>query len=236
MAIRQTIAKRFVTGTTTDTAAFAAATLAGSTILIAVDMYNGVQSLGAAFGDDSAGSVNGYTVVASGNNVPAEVVFGYCQNAAACQNIDLTSGETMDGFWQAFEIDNAPASSLDGTPNFYYDADSNPNASVGLTTTQDGSIIFVMCGTRENFGTYTLGNPSTGYTSDHLDTTQSGAQISSSLAHKTASAGAQTADWTHGTGSPGAAGMIAFKQNATGALLVNRFGGGLQSLSGNLVG
>lgn len=217
MAIRQSIAKQFVNTSSAFNASFAAATLAGSTVLVVLNGYDGGGTVTATCSDDKSGGTNTYTQVAS-TDAAARVLFYYSQNAGACQQITLTPGGNINGFWQAFEI-TAPASSVDGAAAFYSDADSSPNASVtSATPTQTGDIAFAACCTRENFGTFTLAGPS-GWTSDHLDTTQVGASISSSIAHKTADASAQTATWTHGTGSPGAAGVILFLQNGASILL-----------------
>lgn len=218
MAIRQTIAKTYFNSASAQNASFASPCVAGNTILIALNAYRGGGGITCSASDDSAGGANGY-VEYSATDAAARTMFFITQDIVAAQQLTLTPGATLNAFWQAWEISNCPASSLDQLPQFYSDADSSPNASVtSLTPSQTGNLVFVACCSREDSVSFTLTSPS-GYTVEHLDTTQSGASISSSMAYKTGTTSTQTASWTHGTGFPGSAGIIMVKQSSASILL-----------------
>jgi hypothetical protein len=212
VSIRQTIAEQYTSGNTPVTATFGAATIAGNAILVAANGYNGGGATPPAVTDDSSNAY-GQEFSSAAN---ARTYFFLCGNIAgkASQTITMTPGASGDLFWQAWEVDSVNnAVPRATTTTFYVDADSNPNPSVTSDTpTQAGNIVFVACGTRENFGTFALTDPTSGYTRDHLDLVQSGSAISSSMAHKSGSGSAQTAAWTCNTGAPGSAGIIVLKQ------------------------
>lgn len=216
MSIAQTVAKTYFNTSSPFTLVFGAPATAGRVILVAINMYDGGAGHDASCADDKSGGSNSYTAYGS-PDLAARTKFFVAENIGAAQTITITPTATINGFAQAWEISETPASSVvEGTPVFYSDADSSPDASVTMGSSATvGNLVFVACGTRENFGTFALANPTTGYTSDHLDTTQSGAQIASSMAHKTVTvADAQTAAWSHDSGSPGSAGIIVIKQQA----------------------
>lgn len=219
----QTITVRYVSAGSADATTFGSATTAGNAILIGVNTYNGGGSPDWVPTDDSSNTYVPYKSSAG----DARTMWFLALNIAgkASQQITMTPDAAGSSFWQAWELSEVPTTNgTADTPVFYTDADSNPNASLTSgTPSQSGNIVFVAAGSRENFGTFTLVNASSGYTQTHLDTTQSGSSISSNMARKTGSGSAQTATWTHGTGSPGSAGMIILKQNAAaGGLLLRR--------------
>lgn len=219
MSIRQQTSAQFLNGSGAVTLTLPSVAVAANAILVVLNGYNGGGSVTATVTDDKSGGSNSYTTDAA-TNAAARTMFFYAPNIGACQTITLTPGGSINGFWQAFEIDNVPTSSiLAATSVFYTDSDSSPNASVTTAApSQATNIVFAACATREDFMvTPTLGDPTSGHTRLQLDTSTVGASISSSIAYKSGNASAQSATWTHSTGAPGSAGIIVIKQNAGGS-------------------
>ena len=226
MAIVQSIAKRYFSAGSPDAAAFASPTTAGNAILVAVNLYNGGGAGDITVSDDSTNTYGNDKSSAAN----ARTMFFLAANIAgkASQTVTLTPTSSDGTFWQAWELSEVPTSSLQATSVvFYVDSDSNPNPSVTSgTPSQSGNIVFVSCGSRENFGAFALTSPA-GYTVDHLDT--STGSLSSSMAHKTGSGSAQSASWTCNTGAAGSAGIIVIKQNTTSGIVLLRRRHGLSS-------
>lgn len=219
MSIRQyTTPVAFTNSSGAKTKSFPAPTVAGNVIVFCLNTYNGGGGVDlTSLADDKGGGSNTYTAYKSASG-SARTMFFVAENAGVMQQFTYTPNGGNDVFAQAIELDEAPASSvLADTPVFTYDPVSASDLSVTSgTPSQAGNYVIAMCGGRESFGSFSLTDPASGYTQLHLDTTQSGALMSSSLAARVGSGAAQTAAWSHGNGSPMSAGIIIVKQTFAG--------------------
>ena len=160
MSIRQQSSGAFLNTSSPVSLSFPSGCAAGNAILAVLCGHDGGGSVSATVADDKSGGSNTYNTDAT-TDAAARVMCFYAENIGVCQQLTLTPAANINGFWQIFEIDNLPASSiLAAASGSYTDPDSSPNASVTSgTPSQATNIVFAAACSREDFGTFTLTDP-----------------------------------------------------------------------------